>query len=38
MQIGPRLRASELLLLLALSTVWGASYSFIRVGVEPSRR
>jgi drug/metabolite transporter (DMT)-like permease len=34
MQIGPRLRASELLLLLALSAVWGASYSFIKVGVE----
>ncbi len=29
----PRL-ASELALLLALSTLWGASYSFIRIGVE----
>ena len=26
--------ARELLLLLALSTLWGASYSFIKIGVE----
>jgi drug/metabolite transporter (DMT)-like permease len=34
MQFGPKFRASQYILLLALSTVWGASYSFIKVGVE----
>ncbi|WP_420992941.1 DMT family transporter [Cupriavidus sp. 30B13] len=30
---GPHGRAGQLLLLLALSTLWGASYTFIRIGV-----
>ena len=34
----PASMATELALLLALATLWGASYTFIRIGSRPSRR
>ncbi len=34
MMTGKTNMAAELTLLLALSTLWGASYSFVKIGVE----